>query len=84
MVQILDRDLKKECFPFHQFNYFKIKGRFVFFRNKIVFFLYNLKLSSFLCKVGLWYRLHTDCVLGKGDRHSACSDPLILTAFINN
>lgn len=84
MAQILDQDLKNECFSFHQFNYFKIKGRFVFFRNKIVFFLYNLKLGSFLSKVGLWQRLHTDSVLGKGERHSAGSELLILTPFINN
>lgn len=53
MELILDQGLKTECFPFHQFNYFKTKGKFVFFRNKIAFFLYNLKLSSFLSEEGL-------------------------------
>lgn len=31
MELILDQGLKTECFSFHQFNYFKIKGKFVFF-----------------------------------------------------
>lgn len=63
MTQVLDQGLKAECFFFHQFIYFKIKGNiFISSKNKttnkqtkkLVFSLYKFKLGSFFSREDLW------------------------------